>query len=381
MAFVCFALSEIFSYLAIGYLRKRPATSTLFYTAPTVGLDEYQKYLGERDPVLGWPTRPRIGTSMYDEEGARPSPAFPSFGPACVSLYGDSFTYANDVSNAEAWGNLLASRLGCRVANFGVGGYGTDQAYLRFENNRQDNAPITLLGILPHDLRRNLAQNVYFIFGTYPLGFKPRFVLKHRRLTLVPLPSIPAHSLDAYLLHPEKFLPYESFLPNTRLGPAQVSFPFTLSLLRAAFHPPVINKLRGRPGWMTYVEPNDPSGGLALGNAILEAFDKECGMRRKLCAVIFFPTPSEVSYYREHKRSALENLIEKTQTLGMPYLSLVAEMTPRLRGARFCELLISAENCAGHYNPDGNRMIADIVYDFFTKEDSPFAERLKHFNH
>ncbi len=83
----------------------------------------------------------------YDSSGARPSPAFPVVGNECLSLYGDSFVYANEVDDASAWGNVLTELVRCRVGNFGVGGYGIDQAYLRFSRNTGDGASLTMLGI------------------------------------------------------------------------------------------------------------------------------------------------------------------------------------------------------------------------------------------
>ena len=115
-------------------------------------INYYAGYLTIRNPVTGWPLSPgmeheemlEMAESMgvvleYDAYGARTSPAFPDPAvPSCVSLYGDSFTWSSEVEHEEAWGNLLATQLDCRVHNFGVGGYGSDQAYLRYITNALD---------------------------------------------------------------------------------------------------------------------------------------------------------------------------------------------------------------------------------------------------
>lgn len=110
--------------------------------------------------------------------GARRSPAFPSPGNERVSLYGDSFTFGLEVSDQEAWGNVLAQGLGCRVSNFGYGGYGTDQALLRCIGNTKDSASLAILGIYVDDPLRNVNQYRYFLTGSDPLGLKPRFNLR-----------------------------------------------------------------------------------------------------------------------------------------------------------------------------------------------------------
>ena len=48
----------------------------------------------------------------------------------CIYVFGNSFSYASEVSDSEAWAHKLGSLLKCPVANYGVPGYGTDQAYL-----------------------------------------------------------------------------------------------------------------------------------------------------------------------------------------------------------------------------------------------------------
>ena len=60
-------------------------------------LEGYEAYLRERDPSLGLPTPTKM-----DPSGSRPIPAFPKAGRACVSLYGDSFTYGAEVDHEYA---------------------------------------------------------------------------------------------------------------------------------------------------------------------------------------------------------------------------------------------------------------------------------------
>lgn len=48
-----------------------------------------------------------------------------------LNSYGDSFTQCHQVSDGETWQEYLAAHLGEPIRNFGVGGYGVYQAYLR----------------------------------------------------------------------------------------------------------------------------------------------------------------------------------------------------------------------------------------------------------
>ena len=122
---------EIFSILSLQYYII-PRDGSMFYRLPNINKVDFDHYLQRRDPKLGWPLPAHIGAKDFDASGARPSPTFPKPGRECVALYGNSFTYGEEVGDADAWGNVLSGMLGCRVANYGVGAYGTDQALLRF---------------------------------------------------------------------------------------------------------------------------------------------------------------------------------------------------------------------------------------------------------
>src|SRR6185312_6104743 len=120
-----------------------------------------EQYRAENfDAKLGW-----IAPKLFREtNGARISPDNPS-SPACLSLYGDSFVFGVEVSNTAAWGNQLAKKLNCKVLNFGVGAYGTDQAYLRFMANSNDPSGVVVLGILSENIVRNVNQNRAFLYS------------------------------------------------------------------------------------------------------------------------------------------------------------------------------------------------------------------------
>ena len=132
VAFFGYALIVIslvgFAEISLAFLPEILDSRSPFYIRPYFTRDTYNHYLAIRDPTLGW--RAQIESSQsLDESGARRSPAFPKPGHDCVSLYGDSFTFGAEVSDAEAWGNILAENLKCRVGNFGVNGYGTIKHY------------------------------------------------------------------------------------------------------------------------------------------------------------------------------------------------------------------------------------------------------------
>src|SRR5215469_15256294 len=103
---------------------------------------------GNWDDELGWPSPRDAVAPPRDRTGAKYIPDFAQSEPPCGSAYGPSFVWGNEIPLTEGWVEQLSRRLGCRVANYGVSGYGTDQAYVRFQR-MQDQAPVTFLGFSP----------------------------------------------------------------------------------------------------------------------------------------------------------------------------------------------------------------------------------------
>ena len=111
-----------------------------------------------------------------------------------IALLGDSFTFGLEVGYEQTWGYELEKLLGreFQVLNFGVDGYGVDQAFLRY---RRDAAPwhpeVVILGVISDDLRRTMCVYGFLCFPASEIPFpKPRFVLDADTLALLnrPLP-------------------------------------------------------------------------------------------------------------------------------------------------------------------------------------------------
>src|SRR5215469_5275481 len=103
---------------------------------------------GNWDDELGWPSPRDAVAPPRDQTGAKYNPDFSQTDHPCASAYGASFVWGDNIPLADGWVEQLSRKLGCRVANYGVAGYGTDQAYVRFQR-MQDQAPVTFLGFSP----------------------------------------------------------------------------------------------------------------------------------------------------------------------------------------------------------------------------------------
>lgn len=353
---------ELASYSVVKVLQKKG----VFYK-PVVHAS-YQDYLSKRDPLLGWPSPGEFGTGdKYDSSGSRITPSFPgaNIHPACVSLYGDSFTYGSEVGHADAWGNVLSRLLGCRVANYGVGGYGTDQSYLRFKKNIDDGSGIVFLNHLSENILRNVNQFRDLLYPARGLSFTPRFVVNEAGdLDLIPLPAFTAARYQDVVSYPEKYLENEYFLPGGPSGVTVAAFPYTVSVARGFRHFHVKSRLRGEPWYLDFYSHEHPSGGLGVTAAILTEFHREARERGKLPVITIIPTGVDLLYFQAHGAWPYETLISELTLHDIGVFNFGEEILARIDNGNPCMLFA---DCSGHYNAKGNRIIAEIAHDLLKR--------------
>ena len=282
-------------------------------------------------------------------------------------MYGDSYTYGAEVSDEDAWGNVLARQAGCRVGNFGVGGYGTDQAVLRFETNRSDSAAVSILGLFPVDILRNVNQYRHLRTGESPLGFKPRFVVDGDSLRLLPIPSLTFAQVDQLPDDMASLLPAETFIPGSTYGPVPFEFPFVLGLGNLLVHPQVWDWVADRPSWIDYLKPSHPSGALEVTARLCERFVAGCRTRGKAGFVLLLPTPSSFGQYANRGELVMQPLLDCFEVSGVPYLALTARFAGELEGDSFREVITNwPKPGMGHLNARGNEMIGSFVMEYLT---------------
>lgn len=328
--------------------------------------DFYEEYLADRDDQLGWLPREDAEMDYFqDESGSRFTPAFPD--PAsnqnCVSLYGDSYTYSSEVDSESAWGNVLSKKLNCRVANFGVGGFGTDQAYLRFMLNVKDESPIVVLNHLSENILRNVAQLRSLMYrtksGKIVPDFKPRFLLdENGGLKKIDLPTFRPDEFEDVLIRPEDYLPYDYFVPEGESGLVRLSFPFSLSILKVFGHFHVQAWLRNQPWYGPFYEEMHPSQALQVTSLIMQAFHAEALKRGKIPVLTVIPTGQSLRYFRENGVWPYQPLIDSLNLVHLDVLNFGEGIMQRLEEEDPCQLF---DNCDAHYNEKGYAMLAEIA--------------------
>jgi hypothetical protein len=249
------------------------------------------------------------------------------------------------------------------VGNYGVGGYGTDQAYLRFVKNTRDSAKIVILGIFPENVLRNVNRYRYFLDARTVFSLKPRFVLENDHLRLVELPVWNQEQFLAATQYPEKSFEHETFLPDSEYGPVSLAFPYSWRAIQLLLSERARSAMLGHTSWEVFYKDDHPTQALKITAEIAELFAKTGRSRGQTPLVIIYPTARSFKQFKDTGIIITRPLLENLERRSIPYLDLHEGFGKRVEKQRFCELLTQITSCGGHFNPAGNAMVSEIVYE------------------
>lgn len=357
---------ELFSFIAvtqISFLRGN------IYAPPQVTKEAFDNYLAERDPDLGWPSRTWL-SKYADANQARLSPANVSLAqaPLCASAYGDSYAFGEDVADEDAWSNVLAETLGCRINNYGVGGYGTDQALLRLQRHVAEGRPLgdtLILELMPDNVNRNVNQWRYLMTRSV-FGFKPLFEKTENGFAVAPLFDGSHEDFMALIKDPASYLQAEAFLPGaSSLGaPTRGGFPYSLTAMRLFLRKVRSvqwSRLGSRKVFLNYPSHYDHGQGPSERKVetlrhIIREFGATCEAAKKKCIFTLFPDPETLKQIDEtggHDFADLPGMIPA----NVAYHDVSHDLY-EYAGGDFCTLYVEPEECSGHFNAKGNAFAA-----------------------
>ncbi len=241
---------------------------------------------------------PRVATSddsIYSSsvEGLRSPRAGMSFAATRprhrIALIGDSFTFGLEVRYEETWGHQLELALGrdYQVLNFGVDGYGADQALLRYRRDVVRWHPdIVILGLISDDMHRTMCVYAFLCFPGAQIPFwKPRFIVDGDSLRLLTRPAIAPDSLFAtqrinqlpIIEYDHDFEPYDW---DWHAYDRSYAIRYLLSRYRR---------------WSPRRKSVDDAALATVNIAIVRSFEREVRDAGAMPVVLFFPARSELS--------------------------------------------------------------------------------------
>jgi hypothetical protein len=130
-----------------------------------------------------------------------------------IVCMGNSFTHGDEVDFENTWPYQLEQLTGLATLNLGVGGYGIDQALLRY-TNEQPQSNIVILGMVAGDLDRARTQIYNLTVGG--LKTKPVFEFDSTGTYVRNQPTVHGAELLHHFKQPEK----SSLLKRERYWPA-----------------------------------------------------------------------------------------------------------------------------------------------------------------
>ncbi|MDM8531233.1 SGNH/GDSL hydrolase family protein [Anaerolineales bacterium HSG25] len=314
------------------------------------------------DPDLGWAPRPNSQSKnelyRYNSMGIRSMPLEYSITPQPdvlrIALFGDSYTHGDDVTFENSWGyylenNLKKNGIQAEVINFGVSGYGMDQAFLRWRKLGQKYSPdIVILGFDAENVNRNvnLIRVIYKPKTGLPLS-KPRFIFADEALQVINVPAILPENIVNTMQNIETWeLARHEYFFNS-----QDNDSIWLKSRLIAF----LFSLNSDTDSQLYSLDKEPA---QLTIKIIQQFKQEVEAEGHQFFVAHLPRHSHTATLLSQETlayTALLSEIAKTVTVIYPEDRLIEEAKASSLKALY----------KGHYSPKGNEVIADVIAEFF----------------
>ena len=316
------------------------------------------------DPDLGWSPRPggRNAESTHNAAGLRVETADRTFDPQSkpgtlrIALFGDSFVYGSEVKYSDTWAFGLARALeasagSVEVLNFGVPGYGTDQAYLRWTHAGARFKPnLVIFGLQLENMHRNVNLVRPFYIPVVDLPFsKPRFVQRGDTWARINRPAVPPGKLPALI---ERFDQWEWHLDEGFYKPDRYQSKWWLHSRLLGF---AVAAFLERAGVITRDDELTPEK-QQLTFRILSDFARDVEAQGTRFLVLHLPTRSDLQSLSTNGELPLPGFLERVRTrfvLVDPANDLVRRANDISMAALF--------RPGGHYTAEGNAVVADVL--------------------
>lgn len=326
------------------------------------------------DPTLGWSHKPwgRGGIYRANGQGLRADRDYSPTPPPGVfraETFGDSFMVGADVEVEKTWQALIEREdPSLEVMNFGVSGYGTDQAVLRYLTEGRAFAPdvVILSTITENALRCQTTFRPFYLPSTGLPMTKPRYRLEEGKLVLVPNPIQSLEGYQELLDHPETELPrigrwdefYHQYEPSTT--PLIDNFP---SVRAVRFW--LQGWRRWWAGWSdrsrNVTDWYAPGGGRSpLLSKIFDRFHDQAVADGAVPVFLFFPIHFEYANGAVAGRMPYQMLVEFVHAKGYRSIDCADVFQPYLEDHPWSDLYAHGAK-GGHYSPRAHQLIATAV--------------------
>ncbi|MFL6245125.1 MAG: hypothetical protein ACJ74H_03805, partial [Thermoanaerobaculia bacterium] len=311
------------------------------------------------DPDLGWNNRPRTCTpegrycaNSFGLRADREYTAVMRPGSFRVSMFGDSFVAGFDADFPDSLAvqveNMLDARgLDAEVLNFGVGGFGFDQAYLYYNRDASRfDTNVIVQGLQMENVGRDVTLWRIVAFPGTGIPFsKPRYILNDGKLELINRPTVPPEEVPNVLANFHRW-------PLARYEPS-----YTAKYQHHWYTPSkLISTLVD--AWTSREEaPQDlfAANGEAMNITVtlLERYRDEVSRTGKPFVLIYFPRADVIDAVLAGKPDPWQPHLDRLKGFT------IIDPTPRL--VAYAKEHGTASLFNGHYSPIGYRLVAESL--------------------
>ncbi len=317
------------------------------------------------DADLGWTNRPKSCTRdkkyCANAAGLRADRDYQKEIPPGVlriSLFGDSFIHGHDVDLAGSLAPQLEKALAARgvnaeALNFGVGGYGIDQAYLRYsrEGSYYD-TNIVVEGLQFENVARHVMVFRLIAYPQSKIPFsKPRFHFDGPSLLIANRPTIAPEQIPDALANFDRspLRPLEAFYTDK-----YHRYWWRRSKLIAL----IAESMRKHDDTVDVMRPDGE--GVQLTLALLERFKNDVSVTRKPFLLIYLPLKENLAAQLRGERDPWEPLVDMFR-----HELTIVDPTPRLLAIARAKGVEAV--APGHYSADGNGAVAEALAEAIAK--------------
>lgn len=328
-------------------------------------------------PSLGWEIHEFGSDDLYraNSAGIRSDREYTLEPPdevVRIAAFGDSFTHGDDVDNESTWSAMMESLSPeLEVINFGVGGYGLDQAYLRYlEIGRQYGNQIVLIGFMSENINRNVNRFRPFYFrGTgMPLG-KPRFQIDGDDLALLENPLVSPERYESMLMNPEAILAdagEQDFFYRQGYETGAFDWSRVVRLVKIS-----VAEYRRRFSAQGIIEDrryNESSEAFQVTTRLFDEFYSQVQSDGAVPIIVLFPQRVDLVQNRDAASSRYSPLVRHFASESYEFIDLIDALGNHDASNDFDALFEH-----GHYTPFGNQLVAEYILDNVETASSGFS--------
>lgn len=287
---------------------------------------------------------------------------------AILAVFGDSFTEGYPEIE-KSWPYLLEQKFQRPVLNFGVGGYGTDQALWRFEKYYLGKleTPYVALVIMPADITRII--NCYRGFfrrrraikATKPMYYKePNGTITLIRNPLQSPQELTRLADDNFLKKMGKMDYWYNYYERYGLN-KRIHFPYSYYLIRALpfyFRRFYETKVLNVADYKILYKDTTATDLLRF---IVQRFATEAKEAGSTPLIVFLPSWTDMVDYLETGTTVYHEFFQRLREDSYLSYDALDYFAPYLReGKSVGDFFRSRSN--GHYNPVGEKVVSDGFY-------------------